>query len=240
MHHTKESNYINLTYRQNFYNLCISVSPTNEKELFVGGVYCYFSNDGGASWKYILDDMHVDIHRFTYNKSASKIYCANDGGINYAYIDQVNKDSVGIWHNITDGLTITQYYRIGAHPYSNKYLLAGSQDNGTHLKENNTFTCISNGDGMECMFHPSRPGEIFVTYQYGGHINYNIPDKFAWITEFIINPLTPDTMLICGNDVWVKRLDISDTVAAIKIYKYKKKDVNNDLRAIQISELDKN
>lgn len=250
MHLNKLENYINLISRQGFYNLSISVAPDNANELLVGGVEMFYSKNSGVNWINILGDTHCDIHRFVFSNYNNKIYVANDGGISFIYRDTLlnfNKDNLTDtsklvpihWENITKGLNITQYYRIGTHPYTDKYFLAGSQDNGTHYLKDNYWQGVYYGDGMQCQFHPKRLTQLICSYQRGGGIAYDIKDNFPWITEFTINPATPDSILICGTNVWLKKLGDTSNIIPENISNFPNIDINNELRTIAVTELDK-
>ena len=241
MHISDTINYINLVDRQSFYNLAISIAPDNPNEILVGGVQMYYTKDAGKNWVNILGDAHCDIHRFSFSNSKNKIYTANDGGIYWIYRDTLRAyeiiDTNNIpplhWNNITDGLNITQYYRIGAHPYTDKYFLAGSQDNGTHILKNGKWQGAFYGDGMQCQFHPKDLTNLVCSYQRGGNIGFNVQDDFPWITEFAINPIAPDTMLIAGTNVWLQNLNNSDI--AFKLSDLPYLDNNNEIRAIAVT-----
>lgn len=241
MHISKQDNYINLVTRQAFYNLAISVSPADDKIIFVGGVTGFYSKDAGKSWISIQGNMHVDVHSFTFSNNSDKIYVANDGGLNWVYIDTLNNlvDTNVRWNNITNGLNITQYYRLGAHPYSTKYLLAGAQDNGSHSYENSYWVTEMYGDGMQCQFHPKDLRNKIFSSQRGGGFNYSIVDHFPWITEFTINPITPDSILIAGTNVWLKDIQ-NNNLPAKRISDFPKVDNNNEVRKIAVTTLNKN
>ena len=241
-------NYHDFVSRQSFFNLTIGVSPTDENFIIKGGVYLGFSTDGGKTWTSKLSS-HVDHHDIQFVDSL--IFVANDGGINIISYDGLYNNTEN-WQDISDSLNITQYYRIGAHPYTDKMLLAGSQDNGTHLLRDGKWIHYSGGDGMECQFNPIRPREIKTTAQSGAGLNLSGLDRSGWITNFVISPLTPDTTLVIGSNVWAqywkdyKYVDENDEEKIKKILKNKRisnfpnTDFPNELRAIAISKTDKN
>lgn len=228
-------NYQDFVFAQSFHNLAIGVSPTDENFIFIGGVYLGYTTDGGKTW-IKKESSHCDNHIILFHDST--IYCANDGGINKtSYNEMYNKDNNSKWIDISNTLNITQYYRLGAHPYTDKLLLAGCQDNGTHLLSDGNWYHYSGGDGMECQFNPKYPQKIKTTSQRGGGLN--VEDNFAWVTTFIINPLTPDTTLICGKNVWVQSYKDTNVINTC-ISNFIETDFPNELRTIAISQKDKN
>jgi photosystem II stability/assembly factor-like uncharacterized protein len=254
-------NYRDFVASQSFFNLTIAVSPTDENFIIKGGVFLGFSTDRGKTWT-AKTSSHVDHHEIKFVDSI--IYVGNDGGINKISYQGLYEDTEK-WQDISDGLSITQYYRMGAHPYSDKLLLAGCQDNGTHLLRDGKWHHYSGGDGMECQFNPQKPRTIKTTAQRGMGLGLSGLDNTAWITTFIINPLTADTTLVCGTNVWAQYwedmqvtdtffvYDIDgviidtvyrDTVKSMlinnKLSDFPNTDFPNELRAIAISTVDKN
>ncbi len=121
------------TRQQATYDLAIAVSTTDENEVHVGGINCWRSLDGGANWTLTAfwnensagagNYNHADIHALEY--IGNTLYSGSDGGV---YFSDNNADD---WTNISQGLVITQYYRIAAFSDgSTDYVMGGAQDNG--------------------------------------------------------------------------------------------------------------
>ena len=66
----------------------------------------------------------------------------NDGGI-YKYVENLNN-----WVDISDGLEISQFYKLGLSKSNQNKLVAGAQDNGTEMLTNNVWDAIRGSDGM--------------------------------------------------------------------------------------------
>ena len=88
--------------------------------------------------------MHVDQHAFEFNPHTHVAYAGNDGGV-YKYMDNLNK-----WVDISDGLEISQFYKLGLSKSNPDRLVAGAQDNGTEMLTGATWDAIRGADGMEC------------------------------------------------------------------------------------------
>ena len=123
---------------QAWYDLALTVSPTDENILFVGGVNCWKSSDGGVSWTINTHwygasgttYMHADEHMLKYNLLNNRVYSGNDGGLYYS------DDDGDDWTDISDGLQITQFYSLGVAQTVQDMVITGSQDNGTFLNTN--------------------------------------------------------------------------------------------------------
>ena len=118
---------------QSFYDLSIAVSPVNEDDVIVGGINCWRSENAGVDWinsSHWLetsvpasDYTHADIHALEY--FGNTLYCGSDGGVYITTDDGEN------WSNISQGLQITQCYRIAAFSDDGAdYVMYGAQDNG--------------------------------------------------------------------------------------------------------------
>ncbi|MCG8702104.1 MAG: T9SS type A sorting domain-containing protein, partial [Bacteroidales bacterium] len=230
------SDYVNLlgwsetgddTGGQAWYDLSLAVNPENSNEVFVGGVNIWKSTTGGASWQLnshwthfaSAQFVHADHHMMAFSPLNNKLYCANDGGL-YQNAT-LNQD----WESISNGLEITQFYKIGLSNNASPDLVGGSQDQGTLLKRNG-WSAILGGDGMECFFDAYNPDVIYGTYQNGillrsdngGYSFKNISPPNAgmgmWVTPFIAHPNNPNKIL-AGYDKIYSSSDKGETWVAL-------------------------
>lgn len=152
---------------QSWYDLALTVSPTDPNMILSGGINAWKSIDGGQNWTVSSDWIysggadytHADIHYFY--SSGSRTYCASDGGLFYT------EDFGGSWLNSSVGLNISEVYRLAVSTDDTARVLIGTQDNGTNKLENGTWTHIYVGDGMDCMFDPSDPETYYFSLQEG-------------------------------------------------------------------------
>lgn len=183
---------------QAWYDLCLAVSPTNANEIYSGGVNVYRSTNGGTNWVSYSLSMHVDHHDLWFIPGTNILFSGNDGG--------VYKKSVGqnIWTNLSAGLKITQFYRLGCSAL-NSFIIAGSQDNGTFLKNSTSHLPVYGGDGMEAKIDYSNTNIMYACSQNGGlGRSTNGGSSFtsikpsgatgAWITPYEMHPTDPQTL----------------------------------------------
>lgn len=118
---------------QGWYCVDAAINPANPNECIVGGLDCYKTTDGGASWPKIStwvgnsgQYVHADQHDVQWWDGGSKLLFACDGGIHYS------SNGGTTIRDRNKGLRIKQFYSVAIHPTETNYFLAGAQDNGMH------------------------------------------------------------------------------------------------------------
>ncbi len=209
---------------QGTYDLCIAVSPTDANTVFIGGINTWKSSDGGVTWN--LNNMwvqsptvykcsgypivHADKHTLAF-QNGTTLFEGNDGGIYKTTNGGTN------WTDLSNGLVISQLYRIGVSQTSVNTVLTGLQDNGTKLFNGGFWTDAVGGDGMECIVDFSNANYMYATYVQGriyrstnGGISFptvisnNIPGPptGAWVTPYIIDQNNSSTLFAGYDRVW--------------------------------------
>ena len=158
---------------QGWYDNTITVHPTDENIVFVGGVYLFQINllPGNQRTTTPLETgpVHVDHHNLVIIPGTDgnfRILNANDGGIG------LSSNGASNWSKPTDGLNTTQFYGVDKMPGGSAYI-GGMQDNGTwrspenSAKNSNWFYQIG-GDGYEVSWHFDDPDKIIGGSQYNG------------------------------------------------------------------------
>lgn len=199
---------------QGWYDLTLAMNPNNADEVVAGGVNTWMSGDGGLSWdirnqwtqmKPGLQVVHADKHFHTYHPyKPNWIMECNDGGL---YISKDNGDS---WTDLSNGLVITQFYRISVATQAGvQKVLGGAQDNGTfEIQPGVGSVSRMGGDGMECIIDYSDTTIMYGSYQYGSirntmnnwgnssSISNNIPGQPEgnWVTPYAQDLLAPETI----------------------------------------------
>jgi len=112
---------------QCWYDLVIATDPLDPNIVYFGGVLLYRSDDGGATFRNILRNIHVDQHALAFDPTnPAVIFAGNDGGI------YRSPDRGGNWVSLNTNLALTQFYAgIALHPTDPAAALGGTQDNGT-------------------------------------------------------------------------------------------------------------
>ena len=162
---------------QAWYDLCITVDPTNANALWVGGIDMHRSLDGGASWlqasywancpnkKYAHADQHILYFDPT---DPSVLYSGNDGGI-----FRVNNAAGNFTiQERTLGFVSTLFYGCAMRPDSAAdYFLAGAQDNGNMIMRGKGVALVNGrgfgGDGFLTFINQNN-GDVQIGSSYGG------------------------------------------------------------------------
>lgn len=202
---------------QAWYDLALAVNPTNKDELYVGGVNIWRSTDGGVGWNLAAHwfggggapFVHADIHHLAYNPHSGDLYAGTDGGL---YRHKTGQFS---WDELNEGLNITQYYKIGTAASDTTRIIAGAQDNGTHLQRTIGWRRVRGGDGMDCAISAKNSNVMYASVYYGDFVkstnggasfnsNFNLPPSGNgnWVTPFMLDPQHPDTMYAGFANVW--------------------------------------
>ncbi|PID59719.1 MAG: hypothetical protein CR986_05485 [Ignavibacteriae bacterium] len=210
---------------QGYYDICIAVSPTDANTVFIGGINTWKSTDGGVTWSinnmwtsYSVYNMsnapvvHADKHCLEFNGSTT-LYECNDGGI------YKTTNGGTSWTDLTNGMVISQIYRLSNSQTNANYILTGLQDNGTKLRRSTNWIDVYGGDGMECIIDYSDNDVTYLSYVNGqiyrntdgfstnirekitGNISNGQPDG-AWVTPYIIDPTDSKTLYAGFDRVW--------------------------------------
>jgi photosystem II stability/assembly factor-like uncharacterized protein len=206
---------------QAWYDLDIQVDPYNAQTLLVGGVNIWKSIDGGKTWLITshwwgdrTNEVHADQHTMAYNSINNRIYAGNDGGVYYT------SNLGGTWKEISEGLGIGQFYKIGVSQTDGKKIAGGLQDNGSATWNGTNWVNTGGGDGMECAVDPFDARYSYTTLYYGSTTRYfnngsgrnvaskgnnGITEDGAWVTPFLISEGDGNTMVIGFKNIWISR-----------------------------------
>lgn len=200
---------------QSWYDMALAVNPNDANKIAVGGVNVWKSDDGGVNftisshWVFpaTVGYTHADIHTLDYFND--RLYCGSDGGI-------FRSADFGIsYEDLSSGLQISQFYRMGGSVQDANKIVAGAQDNGSFFLDGTNWTHVLGADGMEAAFNPINDDIIFVTWQNGpltrsmdggvtwsmGAIGPSTSEDAAWIVPYLSLP--GDKLLVCYENVWL-------------------------------------
>ncbi len=199
---------------QGWYDLSLAASPSNASTLLVGGVNTWRSTNGGTSWSIVshwagsgAQAVHADKHSLSFRTNGDLFECS-DGGV---YISTNNGTN---WTDKTNGMVISQMYKLGISQTVSDETITGLQDNGTKLLSGGFWDDVKGGDGMECLIDYTT-----VNVQYGTYVNGQIDRTInhwlsavqiqpsgagngAWVTPYIIDPGNSLTLYAGYADVW--------------------------------------
>lgn len=200
---------------QSWYDLAIAASPNDPERVFIGGINVWETTNGGITWNIKshwvypsnIGYTHADIHSLDFY--GDKHYCGSDGGV---FRTQNNGNT---WQDLSEGLQISQFYRIAVSSQDPDLILAGSQDNGTNLfSTENGYTHLLGGDGNgaaidytnDDIMYASYPGGAYQRSENGGFsfesLTGEIPESGAWVTPFEIHPGDPEILFAAYENVW--------------------------------------
>ena len=232
---------------QGWYDLSIAASPSNSNNVIIGGVNSHRSTNGGSAWScsncwtsstyYNTGNhpvAHADKHNLVYRSNGDLFEC-NDGGL------FISTNNGATWTNKSNGLTISQMYKLGTSKTVATETIAGLQDNGTKLLSAGTWSDVKSGDGMECLIDYADVNTQYGTYTNGqisrttNHwtsatdIEPSAAGSGAWVTPYIIDPVTHTTLYAGYADVW-KTTDKGNNWTKISIM-----NTSNKIRSMAIS-----
>jgi len=201
---------------QAWYDIALEVSPVNPDVIFVGGINIWKSINGGENFRLtglryqseLADYIHADHHMFKYSPHDNILFSANDGGL------YKTTDNGKTWTDLSDGLHITQVYRIG-NSFTNPGLcIAGTQDNGTIMRTSSGWREVLGGDGMECIIDYTDDDIMYATIYYGDLYKITnggasstsiLPEEDlegAWVTPVIMHSRIPYILYAGYQDVY--------------------------------------
>lgn len=228
----------------------IAVNPNNVNEVHIAGVQTWYSNNGGVSFvptshwipgtaasnNIGYNHADVDIMAFYGNT----LYTGTDGGI-FKATNTTNVNST-YYTDITEGLGIRQFYKIGVSQTDPVVVSGGSQDNGT------SFYTATEGwrdwlgaDGMETFIDKDNPNTMYGTIQMGqlykttdAGLTYTSlmepgQGEGNWVTPFEQDPQVSNTLYLGYNKVF-KSIDGGNSWIAIS------QDFGDNIHNLKISE----
>jgi len=201
---------------QGWYDLYVRVNPKNHLKVYVGVVDVYRSVDGtnfsNVTNGYAGGNVHVDQHFLFFHPTQENTYfVCNDGGV---WRTANNGDT---FINVNQNLTVTQFYRIAASPFTPSRILGGTQDNGTQQTYSTlNWSAAYGGDGGDVCFNPFNSNYIIGETQNGGLFRttngganwlsatsgINMSESVAWIAPILHHPSVSGTFYVARQRVY--------------------------------------
>ena len=209
---------------QGSYDLAYAINPTDVNEIWLGGVNTWRTTDGGTNWNLnnvwstnqttAFPVVHADKHFIAFHPLTNDVYECNDGGI------YVTSDGGVTWTDLTDGMGISQIYRIGTSATIANDVICGLQDNGSKELDGGLWDDRTGGDGMECIIDYTDANIQYGTYVEGqiskttdgwatdAIIVQNngtagtVDEAGAWVTPYIMHPTNNNILLVGKSQVY--------------------------------------
>ncbi len=197
---------------QAWYDLALAVSHENADEDHLGEFNTWRSTNGALTWELTTDwtwgnpigYTHCDIHEMVFY--GGTLYVGSDGLISKS------TDQGDTWTDLTEGIGIRQFYRIGTSKNDPYKIMGGSQDNGTSVYTTDHWHEWLGADGMECVINYDNSNIVYGTSQNGhfykstnggnfGNASISQPGGGNWITPFVIHPTDPETLFVGSSEV---------------------------------------
>ena len=195
----------------------VTVNPNDVNEVHIAGVLTWRSLDGGVSFTCTADWIpgaaqganigycHADVDILEFVNTT--LFAGTDGGI-FKATNTTNLNA-NYYDDLTTGIGIRQFYKIGISQTSDVVVTGGSQDNGS------SFYTAANGwidwlgaDGMEgfidksntnIMYGTSQGGQLYRTDDGANSItglNEPGPGGGNWVTPFEQDPSAENTIYV--------------------------------------------
>ena len=209
-----------LSTGQAWYDWFLAVSPDNPLQIYLGAIEAYRGTFSAGTWTWVVisnkagDDIHPDQHCIAIDvTNANNIYIGNDGGVFGSTNRGIN------WTPLNNTLGITEIEYMAHDLGSIRWLMAGTQDNGTcRYTGGINWDHIADGDGGDCGVNRANPNIVYHTYYNMGmerSVTKGNFGSFSWIFPAVpagySNLFYPpvevcnDTVAMAGQTVYISR-----------------------------------
>ena len=148
-----------------------TVSDSDPDLLLFGDIDTHISNDGGQTWNQVT---YWSTGNENYDTTGQYVHADIRGAKSYNGVFWVNTDGFlaksndnGITWEFFEGQSIRENYCLGASQSNHFKTIVGSQDNGTSIKNENTWIEFYGADGMEGIIHPLNSDWMIGSIQFG-------------------------------------------------------------------------
>jgi photosystem II stability/assembly factor-like uncharacterized protein len=204
-------------------DMAIAVNPRDANEVHIAGILTWVSFDGGLEFRATSDWIpnrakdknigycHADVDIMDFVDSV--LYVGTDGGLFRAV--ETTVINTAYFEDLTTGLGIRQFYKIGVAQTNPVRVSGGSQDNGTSVYNPQTgWLDWLGADGMETFIDKRNPFRLFGTSQNGsmytsqnaGYSQSGITKPGSgqgnWVTPFEQDPQRVTTIYVGYEEVY--------------------------------------
>lgn len=153
---------------QAWYDWYVAAAPDSNAQVFCGAIESYRGTLSGTTWTWLCisnkgstgSSIHPDQHAIAFEPGNSNmIYVGCDGGLFRS------PDRGVTWQHCNNGLVITEFEYLAQNVGSSRWLIGGTQDNGTdRWTGSSSFDHSDDGDGGYCCVNHDTPTTVFHTY----------------------------------------------------------------------------
>lgn len=152
---------------QSWYDWFLAVSPDNADQIYCGAISVHRGDLASGSWtwtdiatKSSGDSIHPDQHAIAFESgNPNTVYVGCDGGLFQSPDRGVH------WVHRNNGLVISEFEYLAQNIGSSRWLLGGTQDNGTERWQGlPVWEHVADGDGGHCAVNRTDPAVTFHTY----------------------------------------------------------------------------
>jgi hypothetical protein len=193
-----------MNVNQAWYDWYVAASPTNRAQVYLGAIDTFRGSLSGTTWTWTnittqgVNSIHPDQHCLTFAPDNVKvIYAGNDGGV-YRSANGGNT-----WTALNRGLGITEVEYLASDPNTWKWLMAGTQDNGTiRFTGPTVWDHIADGDGGDCGVNQLNPNEVYHSY-YNVSLerSTNKGNTWTWLAPPAVTSLFYPPVEVSGSTV---------------------------------------
>ena len=210
---------------QAWYDWYAAASPDRDNQIYLGAIESYRGDLSGSTWTWLNlsnkgstgDSIHPDQHAIAFESgNANTIYIGSDGGLYRSANRGVN------WQHCNNGLVISEFEYLAQNVGSSRWLLGGTQDNGTERWTGSpVWDHAADGDGGDCGVNRANPLTAFHTYygmspecstsggNFGSWISITPPipagEGSLFYPPFECSATASDTVAIGGDALYVSR-----------------------------------
>nr|WP_321230699.1 T9SS type A sorting domain-containing protein [uncultured Psychroserpens sp.] len=201
----------------------IAINPNDVNDVHIAGVNTWRSTNGGVTFSSTsqwtpnnanglnIGYCHADVDILEFVNG--KLYVGTDGGLYVAENPTVVNSAY--YKDLTGGMGIRQFYKIGISQTDPVIVTGGAQDNGTSIMDaNGDWTDWLGADGMESfidknnsniIYGTSQNGSLYRSFNSGLSITgFGSPEGKSgnWITPFEQDPILPNVIYSGYDEVY--------------------------------------
>jgi hypothetical protein len=151
---------------QAWYDWYAAAAPDRDNQVYLGAIEAYRGDLSGSTWTWIMisnrpgSAIHPDQHAIAFEPgNPNMIYAGCDGGLFRS------PDRGLTWVHCNNGLVISEFEYIAQHVGASRWLIGGTQDNGTaRWTGSAAWDHAADGDGGYVAVNHDDPRTVFHTY----------------------------------------------------------------------------